>query len=267
MEKKKPYRNVRFSADVLQEALRIFAETVPKLRVHNTSRDVDTGDESWAFDTDEEFLSAYRKRPDRAYFRSIASSIDTDANFVINVLHDLSIVTVSNSNASLIERVFDVFEKHLEASRLPVPAEPAPERIEPTIFIGHGRSTLWRELKDHLADKHDYNVIAYEVGARAGHTIRDILEQLLSASSFALLVMTGEDETENGLRARQNVVHELGLFQGCLGFHRAIAVAEQGVELFSNIEGVQQIRFQTGNIAESYGDVLATLRREFGDAR
>jgi predicted nucleotide-binding protein len=55
-------------------------------------------------------------------------------------------------------------------------------------------------------------------GARAGHTIRDVLEDMLERPSFAVLVMTAEDQTADGeSRARQNVVHEVGLFQGKLG--------------------------------------------------
>jgi predicted nucleotide-binding protein len=94
------------------------------------------------------------------------------------------------------------------------------------------------------------------------------LQELLAISSFALLVLTAEDETGEGeMRARQNVIHELGLFQGRLGFPRAIAVVERNTELLSNLDGVQQLRFNKGNIAEVYGDVIATLRREFGDRR
>jgi predicted nucleotide-binding protein len=116
-----------------------------------------------------------------------------------------------------------------------------------------------------LRDQHGYEVEAYEVGARAGHAVRDVLQDMLTNSSFALLVMTGEDETAEGqLRARQNVVHEIGLFQGKLGFGRAIVLLEEGVEPFSNIQGINQIRFTKDNIRETYGDVLATLRREFG---
>ncbi len=85
-----------------------------------------------------------------------------------------------------------------------------------------GRSGAWRDLKDHLHEEHGYRVEAYETGARAGHAVRDVVEDMLSANSFALLVMTGEDETASGeVRARQNVVHEAGLFQGRLGFNRA----------------------------------------------
>jgi predicted nucleotide-binding protein len=57
--------------------------------------------------------------------------------------------------------------------------------------------------------------------------------------------------------------HELGLFQGRLGFARAIVLLEKRVEEFSNIDGIVQIGFDKGRIKETFGDVLATKRREF----
>jgi len=143
---------------------------------------------------------------------------------------------------------------------------PEPPLPKPRIFIGHGKSPLWRDVKDHLQDKHGLEVEAYEIGSRSGHAVRDILEDMLKKSSFAVLVMTGEDETADGnLRARQNVIHEAGLFQGRLGFSRAIVLLEEGTEVFSNIHGIDQIRFSKGNIRETFGDILATIRREFSD--
>ena len=91
---------------------------------------------------------------------------------------------------------------------------------------------------------------------RFGTFFRKCLTRVL----FALLVITAEDETAEGsMRARQNVVHELGLFQGRLGFSRAIAIVEEGVEMSSNMDSIQQIRFGPGNIRESFGEVVATL--------
>ena len=106
------------------------------------------------------------------------------------------------------------------------------------------------------------------MGARAGLTIRDVLDDMLTNSSFALLVLGAEDTDAQGrYHARENVIHELGLFQARLGWRRAIIVLEEGVEEFSNIHGINQIRFSQGNIRETFGDVVATIDREFGRGR
>lgn len=157
----------------------------------------------------------------------------------------------------------EVFEKSKRTDETDEANETEP--TAPRIFIGHGRSSICRDLKDHLHDQHGYEVEAYETGSRAGHTIRDILDEMIDRSDIAFLVLTAEDETSEGShQARLNVVHETGLFQGRLGFARAIVLLESGCSEFSNIAGVQQIRFSKGNIRETYGDVLSTLRREFG---
>jgi predicted nucleotide-binding protein len=59
-----------------------------------------------------------------------------------------------------------------------------------------------------------------------------------------------------------NVVHEAGLFQGRLGFSRAIVMLEEGCEQFSNIEGLGQIRFPQGNISAVFEEVRRVLERE-----
>jgi predicted nucleotide-binding protein len=132
------------------------------------------------------------------------------------------------------------------------------------VFIGHGRDPYWRDLKDHLVDKHDLRVTAYETGARAGLTISDILKDMVSAADFAILVFSAENSHADGsLHARENVIHEAGLFQGKLGFRRAIVLVEEGCQLFTNISGIQYIGYSKGNIKEAFGDILAAIRREF----
>jgi len=135
----------------------------------------------------------------------------------------------------------------------------------PKIFIGHGRNSAWKQLSSFLRKKH-YIVEAFEASPRAGKAISDVLDGMVRDTSFACLVMTGEDKTAAGeLRARQNVVHELGLFQGKLGPHRAIVLLEKGVEKFSNMSGTTYISFKKGEIAKVFGKVLKTIRREFPD--
>jgi len=80
---------------------------------------------------------------------------------------------------------------------------------------------------------------------------------------LAFLVMTAEDELVDGkMQARMNVVHEAGLFQGRLGFTRAIILLEEGCEQFTNIQGLGQIRFPKENIKAAFEEVRQVLERE-----
>ena len=261
MYKEIEYSYTRFSADVLRESLDVFVDSFG-LKTEDLTHHfrVTIGEVQWGHDSIEEFLSDYRQATGHCTFHTLSSSWDTTLEVVLFRGKDTRI-KVSGPDRQKIESVFEVFERYASSSKLTRPPKPPPP--SPTIFIGHGRSPLWRDLKDHLHEQHGYEIEAYEIGARAGHTIRDILENMLETGTFAILVMTGEDETEdNLLNPRLNVVHELGLFQGRLGFSRAIVLLEKDTQEFSNIHGTHQIRFAKDNIKETYGDVLATLRRE-----
>jgi predicted nucleotide-binding protein len=131
------------------------------------------------------------------------------------------------------------------------------------IFIGHGHSPLWRELKDFIKDRLHLNVVEFNSVSAAGIATSARLSELLDAAGFAFLVMTGEDEQQAGtMRARENVVHEAGLFQGRLGFKRAIILLEEGCEEFSNIHGLGQIRFPKGHVSAKFEEIRAVLERE-----
>jgi len=259
LDKTISYEKTRFSADVLCEAIQKFHdETNPESKESRLYLSVEVDSADWTHDSKEEFFADYRRATGGAVYQEDLEN----SSFRIQIVLNTSVVAIKAPERRQIEAVFEIFEKHLASSRLPSPPKPAPQK--PRIFIGHGNSTQWRNLKDHLHDKHSYDVEAYEIGARAGHAIRDILEDMLAKSSFAVLVMTGEDKDSNGqLRARQNVIHELGLFQGKLGFSRAIVLLEEETEEFSNIHGINQIRYGKNNIKETYGEILATLKREF----
>lgn len=131
------------------------------------------------------------------------------------------------------------------------------------VFIGHGRSPFWRELKDFVEDRLGLGADEFNRVPIAGVTNIDRLVQMLDEAAVALLVLTAEDERADGTTAaRQNVVHEAGLFQGRLGFSRAIVLLEEGCEEFSNINGLGQIRFPPGNIAAAFEEIRRVLERE-----
>lgn len=262
MEKEKRYRYVKFSPEAIQKAcskLESFADE-KQLKKINTEFVAHFKDENWSHDTESEFFADYTKDIEYAHYRK---SIDYGV-FRLFLFFGKSYtnISVTAPKRSQIEEVHQVFAEY--APRCVIPKDVDLKAQKPIIFIGHGQSTQWRDLKDHLQDKHNYPIEAYEIGARAGHAIRDILEKMLDKSSFAILVMTGEDKDEKGnLHARDNVIHELGLFQGKLGFPKAIVLLEEETQEFSNIHGMQQIRYSKGNIKETFGEILATLKREF----
>jgi predicted nucleotide-binding protein len=131
------------------------------------------------------------------------------------------------------------------------------------IFIGHGRSLVWRELKDFLSDRLKLEWGEYNREPTAGVTTSERLDEMLDQSAFAFLVMTAEDEhADTTLHARENVIHEVGLFQGRLGRKRAIVLFEEGCAEFSNILGLGQIRFEKGRISSCFEEVRRVLERE-----
>jgi predicted nucleotide-binding protein len=131
------------------------------------------------------------------------------------------------------------------------------------IFIGHGRSVLWARLQLLLEKDLGIETINYESESRVGDSIIPILEKMLNQVTFAVIVLTAEDETRDGeKRARQNVIHELGLFQGKLDFKRVILLIEEGVEQFTNIAGLQYISFNSNKIEQTFYELQRVLKRE-----
>ena len=132
-----------------------------------------------------------------------------------------------------------------------------------TVFLGHGHSQIWRELKEFLTERLSLEVDEFNRVQNAGVSTTDRLTKMMDSSGIAFLVMTGEDEQSTGeLRPRENVVHEAGLFQGRLGFQRAVILLEDGCEKFSNNAGLTHIPFPMGNIRAAFQDVRETLERE-----
>lgn len=131
------------------------------------------------------------------------------------------------------------------------------------IFIGHGRSLVWKELKDFLQDRLHLEWDEFNRESVAGRSNKEVLSEKLDNAGFAFLVMTGEDQhADQTTHARENVVHEAGLFQGRLGFEKAIILLEDGCAEFSNVQGISQIRFPKGTISAKFEEIRQVLERE-----
>ena len=142
-------------------------------------------------------------------------------------------------------------------------AETARKGLLRKVFIGHGRSLVWLQLKGFLTDRLRLTCDEFNAEAVAGIPTTERLQTLLDGAGFAFLVMTAEDtHTDNSTHARENVIHEAGLFQGRLGFKRAIILLEDGCAQFSNIHGLSHIGFPKGNLEPIFEKVRHVLERE-----
>jgi predicted nucleotide-binding protein len=113
------------------------------------------------------------------------------------------------------------------------------------VFIVHGHNDSIRESVARFLEKLRLIPIVLREQPNQGKTI---IEKFIDYSevAFAIILLTGDDRggTNNDtyenqrLRARQNVIFELGFFIGILGRERVCALYEEGVEIPSDYQGV-----------------------------
>lgn len=167
-----------------------------------------------------------------------------------------------DANRRRLRELANMLRNAIEAVQLTYEFASSPAQTN-TIFIGHGRSEQWRILKDFLKERLGLSIDEYNRVPAAGISTQERLSEMLEHCGFAFLVFTGEDtHTDESLHARENVIHESGLFQGRLGWRRAIVLLENGCDEFSNIVGLGQIRFAEGNIGSCFEDIRRVLERE-----
>jgi predicted nucleotide-binding protein len=113
------------------------------------------------------------------------------------------------------------------------------------VFIVHGHNDAVKESIARFIEKLGLIPIILHEQPNKGRTI---IEKFIDYSEvgFAVVLLTADDiggvksapENKQKLRARQNVIFELGYFIGQLGRDRVCALYEDGVELPSDYQGV-----------------------------
>lgn len=132
------------------------------------------------------------------------------------------------------------------------------------IFIGHGHHLLWARIALFLLEEHNIKSEYYESKCRTGLSIDNAIEEFKQNEKikFAILTLMKEDETSEGqVRARQNVIHELGIFRDKLGSKKIAIIVEKGLEKPSNIDGIEYIEY-SGDIDSVFYKLEKMLKRE-----
>ena len=113
------------------------------------------------------------------------------------------------------------------------------------VFLVHGHDERAIHETARFLEKLDVEVVILREQPNSGRTI---IEKFVDYSdvTFAVVLLTGDDRggvvtasfDAHRLRARQNVILELGFFLGRLGRMRVCALYQEGVEIPSDYSGV-----------------------------
>ncbi len=166
--------------------------------------------------------------------RSYISSVPHDNS--IECLRDLKATIIVLKDYLMEESVENVDEKSKCKSEFSVVSHDK-------VFIVHGHNGELKEAVARLLEAQDIEAIILSEQVNQGKTIIEKFEEYSDVGA-AIALFTKDDYgrkkgTEEDMpRARQNVVFEAGYFMGKLGRNRVVIIAEKGIEMPSDLQGV-----------------------------
>jgi predicted nucleotide-binding protein len=156
----------------------------------------------------------------------------------------------------LVRDIDQIFEIRANCE-LAHPPTPLPRRV----FISHGRSTDWLIVQPFIERDVGINTLELAQEANLGRTIIEKLTANSERCDSAVIVMTGDDVMGvDQARVRENVMHEIGYFQGVYGRDRVILLHEDGVNIPTNLAGVAYIPFPKAHIEGGFHVLHRELR-------
>jgi predicted nucleotide-binding protein len=162
-----------------------------------------------------------------------------------------------------IEYVFEVranSELRSEPENIAQEVEVEDDRLT-RVFISHGRSPDWREVQSYIEKDLHTDTLELAQQPNRGRTVLQKLDEESDKCCFVVVVMTGDDDVVLGApRARENVLHEIGFFQGKLGLENVCLLHEEGTNIPSNIHGLVYIPFPKGLVSASFGVLARELK-------
>ena len=120
-----------------------------------------------------------------------------------------------------------------------------------SVFLVHGHDLKAQKSVKYFLENQGFNVIVLGEQAGRGGTLIEKFHLHAKQVVFAVVLLTGDDrggpvKSEPGsyrLRARQNVIFELGFFRAALGPERVCVLYDDEVEIPSDYQGVEYVSF------------------------
>jgi predicted nucleotide-binding protein len=144
-------------------------------------------------------------------------------------------------------------------------ATPEVREIQRRVFISHGRSKDWYEVQQHI--ERDLGLKSMELAQEPsrGQTVIEKLVANTNACDSAVIVMSGDDVDDEGkLRVRENVMHEIGYFQGAYGRSRVVLLHEEDVNVPTNLGGIVYVSYPKGLVKGTFGELDRELKAIYG---
>ena len=141
------------------------------------------------------------------------------------------------------------------------------EKTSQKVFIVHGHDEAAKHAVARFIERLGLEATILDEQFSEGLTIIEKFEKHAKSADFAIVLMTPDDvgapiqkKNELKLRARQNVIFELGYFFHALGRKCVCALYKEGVELPSDIYGVVYV------LMDEFDAWQLTLAREMKQA-
>ena len=144
--------------------------------------------------------------------------------------------------------------------------------MKKTIFLVFGRNTVLRNSIELTLERWGFKCITIANHGEIGLTTIENLELLSPQADYAIIIFSGDDEgrlretekTEKNkqkleIRARQNVIAEMGYFTAKYGRNNVCTLYEQGVSIPSDFSGVTYV-----SLADSWEIKLAQYLQKKG---
>jgi predicted nucleotide-binding protein len=150
-----------------------------------------------------------------------------------------------NTQTRRLAGLIELLETELQLTSQSVVASPSIPATAHRIFLVHGHNDAILHETARLLEKLSQEFVILREQPSQGRTIIEKFESYADVG-FAVVLLTGDDRGGRTaepsdtylLRARQNVILELGYFLGKLGRSRVCALYQRGVEIPSDYSGV-----------------------------
>ena len=154
----------------------------------------------------------------------------------------------------LLEGFIGQLQKEIHLRRLVTPTAPNINPISSrSVFIVHGHDGELKHASARLVTNLGLEPVILHEQANKGRTIIEKFTDHAQVG-FVIVLLSADDEGRPRdtsaallkLRARQNVIFEMGFFFSRLGRERVCVVYESGVELPSDLSGILYVQYDSG---------------------